>query len=63
MTSEFFVKENRTACVVAGLCYGTEWPTSSFASAEGHFDTVVDFDEMKSVLCSRTARHPFSLSP
>ena len=33
MTSERFVKENRTACVVAGLCYGTEWPTRSFASA------------------------------
>ena len=33
MASERFVKENRTVCVVAGLCYGTEWPTMSFAIA------------------------------
>ena len=33
MASELFVKENRAACVVAGLCYGTEWPAWSFAIA------------------------------
>ena len=33
MASERFVKENRAACVVASLCYGTESPTRSFASA------------------------------
>ena len=33
MASERFVKENRAKCVVAGLCYGTEWPTRYFAIA------------------------------
>ena len=32
MTSERFVKKNRTACVVADFCYGAEWPTRSFVS-------------------------------
>ena len=33
MASERFVKENGAKCVVAGLCYGTEWPTRYFAIA------------------------------